>query len=59
MAAITNDGSPRAIVIVAALRDAARFTRAPRPVDYDSETRAERVARPQRNWTPARLIVGA
>ena len=59
VAAITNDGSSRAIAIVTALNDAARFTRPPRSVDYDSETRVDRVLRRQLQWTPARLIVDA
>jgi len=57
VASITNDGSSRAIAIVTALDDAARFTRPPRPVDYDSETRADRLLRRQRRWTPATLIM--
>lgn len=58
VAAVTNDGSSRAIAIVMTLDDASAFTRSPRSVDYDSETRAERTARRQRQWTPARLVVG-
>src|SRR5262245_39357633 len=58
VAALTEgEAEPRAIVIVNALDDAARFTREPLAVDYDAEDRAGRVARRRARWTPATLAV--
>jgi len=56
VAAITVEEPKRAIVILNALEDAALFTQPPRAVDYDAETRADRIARRHRNWTPASLV---
>ena len=59
VAALTEDeGEPRAIVIVNALDDAARFSRSPLAVDYDAEDRGQRVARRRSRWTPATLVIG-
>ena len=59
VAALTEgESEPRAIVIVNALDDAARFSRAPVAVDYGAENRAQRVARRRARWTPATLAIG-
>ena len=53
VAAITTQEPLRAIVDVNALGDRERFSRPPRPMDYDSESRDQRIARRQSVWTPA------
>ena len=45
----------RAVLVLNALEDAARFTQPARPMDYDGETAAERRARRARLWTPVEL----
>ena len=53
VAAVTSHEPLRAIVQVNALVDRARFTRPPRPMDFDGESRDQRIARRQSRWTPA------
>lgn len=53
-AVTTDDSAPRAIVIVNALDERARFSREPRPTVYDAETREERMVRRRTGWTPVK-----
>ena len=55
VAAVTTQEPLRAIVDVGALVDHRRFTRPARPMDYDAESRDQRVARRQSVWTPAMM----
>jgi len=57
VAAITKTEPFRAIAIVNALQDQARFTQPARPVDYSNESREDRLDRRRRNWTPASIAV--
>lgn len=48
----TGEGEPRAIVIINALEDHRLFTRDPLAVDYEAESRGERIARRRKSWMP-------
>ncbi|AEH90080.1 glutathione-dependent formaldehyde-activating GFA [Mesorhizobium opportunistum WSM2075] len=57
VAAVTTDGGDaRAIVIVNALDDRLRFSREPAAMDYDAESRQERIARRQARWMPVEIL---
>jgi hypothetical protein len=53
VAAVTmGEGEPRGIAIVNCLDDRRQFTSAPIAVDYDAESRDQRLERRRRRWTP-------
>jgi len=52
-AVMETEGKARAVVIVRALDDAARFSQAGIPADFSGEPSDERLARRKRTWTPA------
>jgi hypothetical protein len=53
VAAVTiGESEPRGIAIVNCLDDGRRFTSAPIAVDYDVESRDQRLERRRRRWTP-------
>jgi hypothetical protein len=54
-AVVDLDLHPRALVIVNALDDAARFTADPAVTNYDGEDEPARLARRRAAWTPATL----
>lgn len=54
-AVTTDDGDPRAIIIVNALDDRLQFSREPVAVDYDAECRESRIARRQARWMPVEI----
>ena len=47
---------PRAVLNINVLADAARFTAAPRELDFDAEDAGTRATRHAQNWTPAELV---
>lgn len=47
----------KCVVNVRALADRARFTAAPRPVDYEGETAAQRLARRAERWMPFEMTI--
>jgi hypothetical protein len=56
VAAVTmGESEPRGIAIVNCLHDRRQFTSAPIAVDYDAESRDERVERRRRRWTPVTI----
>jgi hypothetical protein len=52
VAAVTGESEPRGIAIVNCLDDRRRFTSAPIAVDYDAESRDQRMERRRQRWTP-------
>jgi hypothetical protein len=58
VAAVTmGESAPRGIAIVNCLDDRRQFTSAPIAVDYDAESRDERLERRRRRWTPVTLAL--
>ena len=55
VAAVTNVKPPRALVLVRALERRAEFTQAPLDIDYDNESRTQRVERRRVSWTPIEI----
>lgn len=55
VAAITADADARAIVIINALDDQERFSQQPIPVDFDTESKAQRQARRRSRWMPVEM----
>jgi hypothetical protein len=54
-AVTTGEGEMRGIAIVGCLDEHRQFLRAPIAVDYDCESRDDRIERRRRRWTPATL----
>jgi hypothetical protein len=55
VAAVSVEAERRAILIVNALDDHCLFTKAPMLMDYDAESRNERIARRTQRWMPVTL----
>jgi hypothetical protein len=57
VAAVTmGESEPRGIAIVNCLDDRRQFTRPPIAVDYDAESRDQRLERRRRRWTPVTVM---
>jgi hypothetical protein len=55
-AVTTGESEPRGIAIVNCLDDRRQFASAPIAVDYDAESREDRVERRRRRWTPVTMV---
>ena len=55
VAAVTRSDQPKAIAILNALDERAKFTASPVATDYDDETQDQRQARRAAGWTPVQV----
>jgi hypothetical protein len=56
-AVTTGESEPRGIAIVNCLDDHHRFTSEPIAVDYDAESRGDRIERRRQRWTPVTIAL--